>query len=342
MELKYEFLRYGCLLLLFVFIPLIFWNGKKKHGYNGGKKLAGLDYIKDDPAFKNRIILYRILTFTSLAGCIGGMIVSLLLIARPVETVVKQEEKYSRDIILCLDVSTSVDDLNQNLVARLKETVRQLEGERMGIVIFNTSPVLLCPLTDDYEYVLQVLDQINAGLEARNDLSYYWGYGDSDLYYNLDYISSGTIIGNEIRGSSLIGDGLASAAYSFSNLDEERTRIVIFSTDNEVEGTPLVTLSEAADICVDNNVIVYGIGTSRMLDECEEDMRSAITKTGGKYYRQNESGSMKQIVDDINTTGENLVQGNKEVREEDHPEKVFFFLLFAGGAMMLAARIAKI
>ncbi|MFR5029176.1 MAG: hypothetical protein ACLTDF_10800 [Coprococcus sp.] len=34
-----------------------------------------------------------------------------------------------------------------------KKTVDELQGERFGIVIFNTSPVLLTPLTDDYEYV---------------------------------------------------------------------------------------------------------------------------------------------------------------------------------------------
>lgn len=342
MELKYEFLRYGCLVVLFVFIPLMFVNRKKKYGYQGGKKIASLDYIKDDPAFKNRIIWYRILTFSALLACIAGMVVSLLTIARPYEVVVREEEKYSRDIILCLDVSTSVDDLNQSMISRLKETVRKLEGERIGIVIFNTSPALLCPLTDDYAYVLQVLDEINAGLKARNDLSYIWRAGDEDVYYSLDYISSGTLIGNEERGSSLIGDGLASAAYCFSNLDEERTRIVIFTTDNEVEGAPLVTLDGAADVCVKNNVVVYGIGTSRMQKKYEDEMRAAVQKTGGKYYRQNESGSMQQIVDDISLMGENLVKGNKEVKEVDHPEKIFLLLIFATGAMLISSKIVKI
>ncbi len=46
----------------------------------------------------------------------------------------------------------------------------------------------------------------------------------------------------------MIGDGLAAAgAIDFSDADKERTKVVIFSTDNDIQGTPVATLDEAAD-----------------------------------------------------------------------------------------------
>lgn len=181
--------------------------------------------------------------------------------ARPYKKVVVQKESYNRDIILCLDISTSVDDLNLELVKNLKEMVNHLKGERFEIVIFNSFAVLLSPLTGDYEYIIDVLDQLESCLEGHN-------LGNSKLsdnwLYQSSYLMDGTLVGNEERGSSLIGDGLASTVYNFPNLEEKRSRSIIFSTDNDLEGTPLVTLSQAAEICKENNVTVYGIGTANM------------------------------------------------------------------------------
>lgn len=181
--------------------------------------------------------------------------------ARPYKKVVVQKESYNRDIILCLDISTSVDDLNLELVKNLKEMVNHLKGERFEIVIFNSFAVLLSPLTGDYEYIIDVLDQLESCLEGHN-------LGNSKLsdnwLYQSSYLMDGTLVGNEERRSSLIGDGLASTVYNFPNLEEKRSRSIIFSTDNDLEGTPLVTLSQAAEICKENNVTVYGIGTANM------------------------------------------------------------------------------
>lgn len=52
--------------------------------------------------------------------------------------------------------------------------------------------------------------------------------------------------------------------------------MVIFSTDNDIQGTPVATLDEAADICVSNNVTVYGVGTKEMTPENKESMKNAV------------------------------------------------------------------
>ena len=200
-------------------------------------------------------------------------------------------------------------------------------------MIFNTSPVLLTPLTDDYEYVKDQLDLIAQCLKSRNEVNLDDAFSSGyDWIYYQAYISSGTLIGNEQRGSSLIGDGLAAAAIDFSDADKERTKVVIFSTDNDIQGTPVATLDEAADICVSNNVTVYGVGTKEMTPENKESMKNAVEKTGGKFYLEEESGSFGEIISSIEKLSKNLVK--VRMVDVETPELLYPFVLmlvlFAG------------
>ena len=282
---------------------------------------------------RKRKILYKTGLTATLICCVLVVVSAFLLMAKPYTSRRMQDEKYCRDIILCIDISTSVDYLNENLLDKLKKTVDELQGERFGIVIFNTSPVLLTPLTDDYEYVKDQLDLIAQCLKSRNEVNLDDAFSSGyDWIYYQAYISSGTLIGNEQRGSSLIGDGLAAAAIDFSDADKERTKVVIFSTDNDIQGTPVATLDEAADICVSNNVTVYGVGTKEMTPENKESMKNAVEKTGGKFYLEEESGSFGEIVSSIEKLSKNLVK--VRMVDVETPELLYPFVLmlvlFAG------------
>lgn len=317
MELKYAFMiPVGALVL----ILLLFLQRKKKDGYAGGTKIWNLFLLEQEPYFKKKLATYRFLHTLTVISCMVAIAATFILAAQPYKKVTEEKETYNRDILLCLDISYSVDALNLELVETLKDTVNQLKGERFGIVIFNSSAVLLSPLTDDYEYIIETLDQLKESLICRLSISEddydiessaKW---DNWLYLN-DYIMEGTLVGNEERGSSLIGDGLATSVYDFSDLEEERTRIVIFSTDNQLEGTPIVTLDQAATLCKENHVVVYGIGTTEMYDKDIAEMKDAMTKTGGKFYLQEESGTVSDIVKNIEKEGKSLVKGTKEIRE---------------------------
>ena len=288
---------------------------------------------EDEAYFRKRKILYKTGLTATLICCVLVVVSAFLLMAKPYTSRRMQDEKYCRDIILCIDISTSVDYLNENLLDKLKKTVDELQGERFGIVIFNTSPVLLTPLTDDYEYVKDQLDLIAQCLKSRNEVNLDDAFSSGyDWIYYQAYISSGTLIGNEQRGSSLIGDGLAAAAIDFSDADKERTKVVIFSTDNDIQGTPVATLDEAADICVSNNVTVYGVGTKEMTPENKESMKNAVEKTGGKFYLEEESGSFGEIVSSIEKLSKNLVK--VRMVDVETPELLYPFVLmlvlFAG------------
>lgn len=316
MELKYAFMiPVGALTV----ILLLFLQRKKKGGYTGGIKIWNLSLLEQEPYFKKKLATYRILRTLMLLSCIVAIIATSTLAAQPYKKVTTQKELYNRDIILCLDVSYSVDALNQELVENLKDTVSNLKEERFGIVIFNSSAVLLSPLTNDYDYILEILDQL------KESISYRQSYTDTetDIFsedvpenwlYLDNYIIEGTLVGSDERGSSLIGDGLATSVYDFSE-EEDRTKIIIFSTDNDLQGTPIVTLDQAATLCKENNVVVYGIGTNEMYDENKNEMQAAMEKTGGKFYLQEESGTVTDIVKNIEKEGKSLIKGKKEIQE---------------------------
>ena len=248
MELKNQ---YVIIIGVVVLVVLLFGSFLKKKSYAGGKKISSMYGVENTEYFKRKMRMFRVIRAVATGSFIATIAISFLLLARPYTTLKENEEQYKRDIILCMDVSSSVDELNASLVEELKDTVKQLKGERFGIVIFNTSGVMLCPLTDDYEYVLTVLDDIHSSLTVDSSAD------EMEWMYNMHYIIDGTDVGDEERGSSLIGDGLATAACDFPDISEDRTRIVILSTDNQLDGTPIFSLDEAADLCSKKKITVY-------------------------------------------------------------------------------------
>lgn len=335
MEVRYQIALYVAIALFVVFFILTFIPLKSRRGkYKKGKKVANAFYISEDASFKVRMVTYKVLTFFMVFLCCLSIVLSTLMFSRPYERKVTVEEKYTRDIFLCIDVSTSVDELNANIIENLKTIVENMQGERFGLVIFNTSPCLLVPLTNDYEYILSELDRVEEHIKDRISSGWY----DED-----SYLEEGTLIGNMERGSSLIGDGLAATLFDFNDIaeDTERTRLIILSTDNQLWGTPYVTLQEAADLCTSKDVKVYGIGTETMNKAEKREMRKAVESTGGKFYVEGQSGTYTSIVKDIERDTKGFVENIEHVEENEFVEIPFIILLSIVSAMFVCTRIAR-
>ncbi|SEG01344.1 hypothetical protein SAMN04487934_106118 [Eubacterium ruminantium] len=321
MALKYPLLaKIGIpvLILLVVLLHII----KKKVKYKGGIRAANTSFARNLPEykkFKKRHSVLKTLMEISAIVAIGA---TIILFARPykVEKVVSGTKK--RDIYLNLDVSYSICYLNYDLVDSLRDVVKSLDGDRFGITIYNTSTVLYVPMTDDYDFILRKLDDLKEYFELQKEyVENYWGkylYEVDQTKYQqlqekLDYFDAGTITNNIQKGSSLIGEGLASCLYSFPHLeDENRTRVIIMSTDNaeEARQKPLVELDEASDLCEKNGVTIFGIfpnekafnviqGYEYDYEENSSDMQYNVEKTGGKFYKQSDSFPVSEIVKDI-------------------------------------------
>ena len=344
MELKYPLALYICAGVAAAMVIATFVTLRLKRKYKGGKKAYLPDYLKNDSMFKTRLVWHTILKYVLIVLIIASILLSGFLMARPYKTESKQLANYNRDIILCMDISTTCDHLNAELIDKLEDIVRELNGERFGIVIFNSSPVLLCPLTNDYNYILQVLDKVKEGLKMRLDYT----NGKilfSDKLYEMDaYITNGTLVDNETRGSSIIGDGLAAAALDFYDYEEkpDRTRVIILSTDNDLLGEEIVTLPEAGVMCQQRDITVFGVGTEIMDPDQRQMMKDTVEGTGGKFYYGEDRDMVENIVDDIRAQIATLDDTQYEIVENEMPQKSFGLLLFTLSLMLLVAFILKV
>lgn len=216
MELMYPIAIIVCLISS---IAIILWDRKHKNKYSNGKKIANTQFIKETEYYKQKIKKYRILSNIVKYLSLIIIIITGILISRPVTIQVKNEDKYNRDILMGLDISTSESEVNLELIDKFMQIMPDIEGDRIGIVIYNTAPIVYCPLTEDYDYVKECFETLIEQLKIsiKNN-------GNPPVTYEVDGEEVPTIwyggvgLNSAQRGSSLIGDGLARNIICFSRL----------------------------------------------------------------------------------------------------------------------------
>ena len=341
---------------------------RKKIKYKGGIKAANTNFVRELPIYRSRKAFYGILSIALEVCIIAAILASMVLIARPSKKETVSNGTKKRDIFLCMDVSYSIYELNYELVESLEGVVEGLDGDRFGICIYNTSTVLYVPMTDDYDFVIKKLEDIKEYFRLQkeymdkyyNPSTGYLNYTDDEaedffaMQEQLDYYDAGTLVNNYRKGSSLIGEGLASCMYSFPKLeDEDRTRIIIMSTDNAQEElkTPIVELDEATDLCKKNKIKVFGIFPNRDswssmnttdYESDEAEFKDCVEKTGGKYYKQSESLTVEDIVKDIEIEEALEVEEITVTKIVDQPKAPIIVLLISLITMMIIGLVMKV
>ena len=332
MELMYRWVLYIAIPVV-VILPFIVI--KRRNNYKNSIKAANVSLVNEDPRFKKRVIVYKLLSIFALICLWVAIAVSFIMISRPVEVKTVSKTLRNRDIFLCLDISDSMDELNQYICDDLKDLVNGLDGERFGITIFCGKTVVLVPLTTDYDYVLGEIDKLQEAFEQS--ASYWDWYSDFD-YELYEYKYAGTL---SDYGSSLIGDGIAGCLFAFPDLREntDRARIMILSTDNEVFGEQIVTVTEATDLCAKYGVKIFALGPDYVVDE--EQYKRDIEKTGGAYYRIKSKSAVQEVIDAISVTD---VSDTVEMQTfiTDRPKLLFYILLICVGLYFAAGRKVRL
>ena len=333
---------------------------KKKPEDKVTLRAANTARLKANPLYRRRLIEARIFRILSIAGIILAIVASAFLTARPYKRDTVKDPLSRRDISLCIDLSSSNYVGVQNLVQAFRETVTGLDGDRIGISLFNTSSIQYVPMTDDYDFVLRRLDALEGYLAAQEEfMTQYAQKYDSvydipdseraryeELNKILASFDDGVTAGYELKGTSAIGEGLASCLFSFPELtEEERTRIIIFVTDNKPEllDAPLVTLQESADMCAFDKVTVFGIDPADPQDLVDyaanvEEMQAAVESTGGKFYGPGTALSAQDILADIQSIENQLTQTTTATVDTDLPE-IWFYVLAAGVVLIALTSI---
>lgn len=269
-----------------------------------------------------------------LAAAAGAvlMVAAVVAAARPAERSTVRPEQHQRDIMLCLDASGSMNTADAAVVDVFGRLAREFDGERIGLTVFDSSAVQVFPLTDDYGYVQEQLEQAKLAFDGTGSGSF------------LDGTWNG-------EGSSLIGDGLASCVQGFpdsggsagtsagtSDGDRRRARSVILATDNFLAGSPLVTLAEAGQLAKDRDVRIYALNPGDYDTGPDQNgefqpgagLRRVAEASGGAYYALDSPAAVPGIVSGIEATQAAASRGTSRAVVSDRAEIPLAVALLAG------------
>lgn len=235
--------------------------------------------------------------------------------ARPVSVTTSKPNYENRDIMVCLDISGSMNDYVSEMLNYFAKAMDNFKGQRVGITVFDGVYMTLSPLSDDYEALSSLFVDV-----AKNPFDY---------SYPLYQVG---------QSSSEIGPGLVGCVNSFDKLgEEERSRAIILVTDNYASKTQAVSLSEAANYAKQYDIAVYGLSTSDWRSQAEIDssdgskyesennkeFRESMLATGGAYYTfskySDDEIAVKQIAERIMEQSAARYEGVDTLVYKDEP-----------------------
>lgn len=271
------------LLLLMLLIPLVYFELKKR---SSAVVFSDVTFLKT-VGIRSRVMQY-------LPVFLNIIVLSLVAIAlaRPQQGRVYEEvETRGVDIMLCLDVSTSMraEDFqpkNRLYVAkeRAKEFIERRKGDRIGLVIFAADALTQCPLTLDHQVLKGLMDYVDFGV---------------------------------LEDGTAIGTGLATAVNRLKE-SKAKEKIVILLTDGvnnrgEIDPVSAAKIADAYDVAV----YCIGVGTKglvpypvdhqifgRTYTQVEIDFDMDILNeiagiTGGHAYLASDAAALRTIYEEI-------------------------------------------
>lgn len=279
---------------------------KKKKNHHHITSIAHTSAIRNLPEYQKARKRYNVLIISAGFFLLLSLISCTIVASRPVSVDLVASEYDNRDIMLCLDVSGSMSNYFEKMIARLRTIVGEMKGERFGITVFDGTPITVVPLSNDYGVIDQALEKI-----GKDEWSYL-----SASHYNSNV------------GSSLIGHGVLGCVTGFDRLDEaERSRSIIVYTDNYASPNQDINIVQAAKYAKHYGITFYGINpsdtahgqTANTSTPSGEFMR-AVTITGGSYYAANATDAdMDRIVDQIMEQQAALLEGADKYVKNDTP-----------------------
>ena len=257
------------------------------------------------------------------------LILCILAMARPRFSEGKTSIKASGiDMVIALDLSSSMaamdfvqdgERVNRLQIAKsvLEGFIDQRSNDRLGLVAFAGRAYIAAPLTLDHDFFSMNLKRLDLGIAE-----------------------DGTAIGSALM-----------AALNRLRGVESKSRIVILMTDgqNNAGKIPPLTAAEAAD-ALEVKVYTIGVGTKGMapfpqkdpfgrtvfvqakVDIDEQTLKEIAQKTGGKYYRADNTEAFKEIYAEIDRLEKTEVEMKQYTR---HEELAAWFLIPALSLLLL-------
>lgn len=170
----------------------------------------------------------------------------------------REVKRVGLDIVIAIDTSKSMlaQDVKPNRLERsklaVKDLLKKLHGDRVGLVAFSGSAFLQCPLTVDY----------NGFFLALNDL-------------DVDTIP---------RGGTSLSSALQVAMKSFEGGLQKYKALIIITDGEDHEGDPIRFAEEARKQGI--KIFCIGVGTSA------GELIRVANETGQKVYLRDKAGNV--------------------------------------------------
>lgn len=264
MTLRYWWLG---LIVALVMIAVVVWRLLRPTGgtgLRGAAPAAHTDRVKTLPRYRH-LVTTQLRWLTVRAACLVlACLGTVVLVCRPAWVSANSQDMRDRDVMLCLDVSGSMGPTDAAVTASYQQLISRLHGERIGFTVFDSSAATVFPLTDDYAFISEQLQQTLSAFQNQTDRP----------------VIAATRVG-QTRGSSLIADGLASCAQGFDHAGQNRSRTIVLATDNELSGSPLLSLKEATDQVLRRGIMVAAIMPPGSDAVHHADLEAQVERTGG-------------------------------------------------------------
>jgi len=233
------------------------------------------------------------------------------------------------DIVVAIDLSSSMisEDfhlhgrrVNRLAIARdvLRKFIAKRPNDRIGLVAFAREAYIVSPLTLDHDFLLQNLERLE-------------------------------IVTSEERDGTAIGSALSAALNRLREV-QSKSKIVILMTDgqNNAGRVPPLTAAEAAQTLA-VKAYTIGVGTrglapvpyidpwDRKQDKLqqvnidEETLRQIAERSGGKYYRADNTEALESIYEEI----DRLEKTEVEVRQYQYYREIFPMMALPGLVLLL-------
>ena len=278
------------LLLMLLVIPCVIWyilKGSKRRASLTVPTISMYDGIR-------KSWRYYLIHVPFILDMISIVLLSLIL-ARPQTTDRWQDTEIEGiDIMLCVDVSTSMlaEDLKPNRIEAAKQVASEFingrPNDNIGLTIFAGEAFTQCPMTVDHSVLLNMFQNVSSDIAAKG------------------IIDDGTAIGM----------GLANAISRLKD-SQAKSKVIILLTDgsnNRGEISPMTAAEMAKSFGI--RVYTIGVGTNgtapypvqgafgkqyvNIAVEIDENVLRQIAQTAsGQYYRATSNSKLKEVYEEI-------------------------------------------
>ena len=277
-------------LLLFLLVPLaIVWDKRWGSIRQGTIQISSIEHLKKISSISGSKKIKRL-------NIVYLIILSLIITAMAKPRAILDLSETSVNIVdinLVLDISSSMraEDFKPNRLEAAKETARSFiehrKGDRIGLLVFAGESYIQCPLTIDYNVLLDLLDQVEI----------------------VDEANDGTAIGMAI-----------SHGINRLRSSETKSRVMVLLSDGSNNAGELDPVT-AAGFAKEYDIRIYSIGVGSRgnapfpvndpvlgkryvqvpVEMDENTLQEIADITGGKYYRATNEDQLLSIYEEINS-----------------------------------------